>query len=132
AVPGKYQVRLSAGAWSQTQPLTVSEDPRITADGVTTADLQEQFDHNMRVRAAQRNPPAGADPAKIAALADKLITSPIRYSQPKLETQITYLYSMTNSADQKIGRDAIARYAVLKKQLAALAAEANSVLGAGN
>src|SRR6185437_4065262 len=131
AVPGHYQVRLTDGAWTATQPLTVKEDPRITSDGVSTAMLQQQFEHNQRVlalvervnalvarvRRAQRTPPAGASPERIAALAAKLITPAIRYSQPELQTQITYLYSMTNSADQQIGRDAIERYATLKRQL---------------
>ncbi|HVA62951.1 MAG TPA: hypothetical protein VNF74_04430 [Terriglobales bacterium] len=143
AVPGRYQVRLSADGWSQTQPLTLIEDPRNTADGVTTADLQEQFDHNLqvralvsqvnqlvaRVRAAQRQPPAGADPAKIAALAELLITPAIRYSRPGLQTQITYLYGMDNNSDQKIGRDAITRLATLQKQLAAAEAQAQAALG---
>ena len=49
AVPGKYSVRLTAGAFHATQPLTVVEDPRIVKAGVTTADLREQFEHNLRV-----------------------------------------------------------------------------------
>ncbi len=49
-MPGKYAVRLTDGTYVSTQPLTVIEDPRNTAAGVTTADLREQFDHNMRVR----------------------------------------------------------------------------------
>jgi hypothetical protein len=123
----------------------VTEDPRITADGVTTADLQEQFDHNLKVRelvsqvnklvaqvrAAEKNPPADMDAAKLKALADALITPAIRYSQPELQTQITYLYSMTNMADQKIGRDAITRYAQLKKELDQRQADA-SALGLGH
>ena len=44
AVPGKYSARLTVGSWTATQPFTVVEDPRIVKDGVTTADLQEQFD----------------------------------------------------------------------------------------
>jgi photosystem II stability/assembly factor-like uncharacterized protein len=141
AVPGNYQVRLTVGSWTETQPLTVKEDPRITADGITTAVLQEQFDHNLKVRelvsrvnqlaakvrAAERS--GGADAARVKAIADQLLTPPIRYSQPELQEQITYLYGMTNSADQKIGHDAVARYAVLKAQLDKLEAEAASVLG---
>src|SRR5262249_32355889 len=50
AVPGKYAVRLTAGSWSATQPLTVIEDPRVTKDGATTDDLREQFEHNLRAR----------------------------------------------------------------------------------
>src|SRR6185295_13772332 len=47
--PGQYQVRLKSGAVSVMQPLNVLIDPRVAADGVTLADLQEQFEHNMRV-----------------------------------------------------------------------------------
>src|SRR5262249_3743782 len=104
--------------------------------GVTQADLQEQFDHNMRVwqlvtdanqaaarlRAAPKN-------ERINAIVAKLLTPPVRYSQPGLLTQITYLYSMTNVTDQKIGRDAIERYGVLRKELDALVAELNQALG---
>src|SRR4029078_5838235 len=48
--PGQYQVRLKTDNVTLTQPLTVLIDPRVAADGVTVADLQEQFDHNMRMR----------------------------------------------------------------------------------
>src|SRR5208282_3201687 len=50
AVPGEYSVKLTAGSWTATQPFTLIEDPRVSKTGVTTADLQEQFDHNIRVR----------------------------------------------------------------------------------
>ncbi len=54
AVPGKYMARLTVGSWTSTQPFTVIEDPRVTKDGVTSADLREQFEHNMRVRRARQ------------------------------------------------------------------------------
>jgi photosystem II stability/assembly factor-like uncharacterized protein len=144
AVPGKYSVKLTAGSWTATQPFTLIEDPRITADHVTQADLQEQFDHNMRVRdlvsevnravarirAAQQT--FKDDPQKLAKvneLAARLITPSIRYSQPALQTHITYLYSMTTATDQKIGRDAIERYQVLKKEMDQRLAELNQTLG---
>ena len=38
---------------------------------------------------------------------------------------------MTTGVDQKIGRDAIERYAVLKKELDALKAELDKLLGPG-
>ena len=132
AVPGKYQVRITAGAYTATQPFTLIEDPRITKDGVTTADLKEQFDHNMRVRdlvsdvnkmvAKVRGNP------KLAGLASHVITPSIRYSKPELQTHITYLNSLTNGADQKIGRDAIERYEILRKELDARMAELNKLL----
>ncbi|HXS93888.1 MAG TPA: hypothetical protein VN736_04735 [Candidatus Limnocylindrales bacterium] len=144
AAPGKYFVKVTAGSWTATQPLTLTEDPRVVADGVTQADLQEQFDHNMRVRelvsevnkavsrirAAQQT--YKNDPAKLANINDlaaSLITPSIRYSQPELQTHITYLYSMTTATDQKIGRDAIERYQVLKKQLEQRLAEMDRFLG---
>lgn len=47
AVPGHYQVKVTANGTSQTQPLTVKIDPRST---VTQADLEEQFQLAMTVR----------------------------------------------------------------------------------
>jgi hypothetical protein len=61
-----------------------------------------------------------------------LITPSIRYSQPELQTHITYLYGMTNATDQKIGRDAIDRYEVLRKELDQRIAELNKILGTSN
>jgi hypothetical protein len=147
AVPGKFSLRLTVGSWTSTQPLAVTEDPRVTKDGVTTADLREQFDHNVKVRelvsdlnktlarlrAAQASlrGASGADAEKLAKLnelATHLITSPIRYSQPALQTHITYLYTVTNATDQKIGRDVIERYAVLRKELDQRISELNQIL----
>jgi photosystem II stability/assembly factor-like uncharacterized protein len=150
AAPGTYTVQLTVGAFTARQPLDVMEDPRVTRDGVTTADLQAQLAHNlmvmalvndanravMRIRVAQaamaKDP--SADQAKVArlnALAEKMITSPIRYSQPELQTHIQYLYSENNSTDQKVGHDAEVRYAELRKMLDADVAELNGILGPG-
>jgi photosystem II stability/assembly factor-like uncharacterized protein len=142
AAPGKYSVRLNVGSWTSTQPLTMIEDPRIAKDGVTEADLREQFEHNMRVRdlvsdvnktvaklrAAERDA-TGEKRAKLHELASHLITPSIRYSQPELQTHITYLYSMTTATDQKIGRDAVERYEALRKQLDQRMAELDKILG---
>jgi hypothetical protein len=149
APPGQYQARLKVGETTLTQPLTVRIDPRIAEDGVTLADLKEQFDHNMRMRelvnavndvvarvrdaqAKLRNA-SGADADKtkrIDAIAAKLLTEPVRYSKPGLQAHITYLAGMTANVDQKIGRDAVERYAVLKKELDTIRAEVDRVLGA--
>jgi hypothetical protein len=141
AVPGKYAVRLTVGSWTATEPLTIVEDPRITKTGVTTADLAEQFDHNMkvrelvtdvnklvaRVRAAQSRQ---KDNAALNTLASHLITPAIRYSKPELQTHLTYLYSLTTATDQKIGHDAVERFGELRKELDARVAELNKLLGA--
>ncbi|MBV9404430.1 MAG: hypothetical protein JO211_03730, partial [Acidobacteriaceae bacterium] len=47
ALPGHYQVRVTADTQSQTQPLTVKLDPR---EHVTQAQLQDQFDLASKVR----------------------------------------------------------------------------------
>jgi hypothetical protein len=145
--PGKYQVRLKTGAVTLTETLTVLIDPRVAEDGVTLADLQEQFDHNMRMRelvnavnqlvARVRDERTklksnGGDVEKLNSLstiAGKLLTEPVRYGKPGLQAHINYLASMTANVDQKIGRDAVERYAVLKKELDDLRAEVDRVLG---
>jgi len=147
AVPGKYSIRMTDGTWTSTQPLTIIEDPRIATAGVTLADLRQQFEHNMRVRdlvsevnqlvarvrAAEeslKGKPADAGRLDgIYSLASHLITPSIRYSKPELQTHITYLYQMTNSADQKIGADAVERYRELHKELDQRKAEAEKLIG---
>ncbi len=146
--PGRYQARLKIGSTTLTEGFNLVIDPRVAEDGITIADLQEQFEHNMRmrelvtgvnqlvtrVRDAQtkmRNA-ATADSemsAKVSALAGRLLTEPVRYGKPGLQAHITYLASMTANVDQKIGRDAIERYAVLKKEFDAVSAEVDRVLG---
>jgi photosystem II stability/assembly factor-like uncharacterized protein len=50
AVPGIYQVKLTAGTFTQTVPIEVKIDPRLK--GITVADLQKEFDLAMKVRNA--------------------------------------------------------------------------------
>lgn len=138
--PGQYQVRLKTGDVNLTQTINVLIDPRVAADGVTLADLQEQFEHSMRmrdlvatvnqlatrVREAQRKSP---NDTRVSTLAAKVLTEPVRYGKPGLQAHITYLAGMTANVDQKIGRDAIERYQALKKELDALRLEADQILG---
>ncbi|HEY6216816.1 MAG TPA: hypothetical protein VIW74_09110, partial [Pyrinomonadaceae bacterium] len=149
--PGQYQVRLKSGIETFTQPLNVLIDPRVAADGVSVADLQEQFEHNMRmrelvsgvnqlatrVREAQDKllKSATVDPTtlnRVNAIASKLLTEPVRYGKPGLQAHVIYLAGMTANVDQKIGSDAIERYAVLKKEFEALRAEVDQVLGSNS
>jgi hypothetical protein len=53
----------------------------------------------------------------------------VRYGKPGLQAHITYLSGMTANVDQKIGRDAVERYAVLKKDLDEARAEVDKILG---
>jgi len=146
--PGRYTLRMNVAGQTLTQPLVVRMDPRVTKDGVTLADVRDQFEHNMRVRdlvseanrAATRlreartrlrdATGAAADTARqLRAIEARLLTPPIRYSTPGLQAHIQYLYSMTLDADQRVGRDAKERYAVLRRDLDALVAELNGILG---
>jgi hypothetical protein len=148
AVPGRYQVRLTANGVTQTQPLALREDPRVAKDGVTLADLRDQLDHNLRVRdlvsdanraaarvreAQERLRSASGAAAdtlrKIDEIAARLVTPPIRYSAPGLQAHITYLYGMTNQADQRVGRDAKERYLVLRRELDGVIAQLDQLLG---
>jgi len=142
--PGGYQVRLNAGGTTQTRPFNVLIDPNVAADGVTDADLKGQYEHNMRmrqlvadaaqavsrVRELQSALQKGGDAAKakaVEAIAARLLSEPVRYGKPGLQAHITYLAGMTTGADQKIGRDAIERYDVLRKELDGIRAELDSL-----
>jgi hypothetical protein len=146
--PGSYEVRLKTGDKVLTQPLTVLIDPNVAADGVTVADLKEQYEHNTRTRElvaavtqtvarvreaqARLKGASGADAEtakQLDAIAAKLLTEPVRYGKPGLQAHITYLAGMTARGDQKVGRDALDRYAVLKKELDAVNAEVTKLLG---
>jgi photosystem II stability/assembly factor-like uncharacterized protein len=146
--PGAYQARLTVAGQTQTQPFNVLIDPNIAAEGITIADLEEQFEHNTRTRelvtsvndtvARLRDAQAkvqgtGSERGRqLESIAARLLTEPVRYGKPGLQAHITYLAGMTTRVDQKIGRDAIERYNVLKKELDAVRLELDRVLGSSN
>jgi hypothetical protein len=150
--PGQYQVKLTVDGQAQTAPLTVLIDPRIAAEGVTNADLVEQYEHNVKMRALQADVDqtlarvntarsklqgatgADADKAKqVQAIYEKIVATPegVRYNKPGLQEHVRYLAGMTANVDQKIGRDAIERYNELKKELDAIKADLDKVIGPG-
>jgi hypothetical protein len=145
--PGSYQVRLTVGGASQVKPFKVLLDPNVAASGVTIADLVEQYAHILDVRAfsqqvtqlvtrvraareAARGGPADRL-AAIEALYAQLIPWPegVRYARPGLQAHTQYLAGLGTRVDQKVGRDAFERLAVLKKDYARLNAEADTLLG---
>lgn len=145
--PDTYQVRVKVGDATLTERVTVRIDPRVAEDGVTPADLKEQFEHGVRVaalvadanrtvqrvRQAQQQFGSGAtaDPAKmkaVTALADQLNTQPIRYGKPGLQAHIQYIARLGLGVDQKVGRDAIERYGVLKTELDKIIEQLNAIV----
>jgi hypothetical protein len=133
AVPGRYQVRLQVNGATYTQALELKLDPRVEADGVTQADLEEQLAFNLRLRDAiteARLAAARVGDAKKRASGDRLnaleavearlVTAGGAYPQPMLIDQLGYLSRMTGAADQKIGRSAIAFFDELRRELDAI------------
>lgn len=139
--PGTYTARLTVGGTAHTQPFNVQLDPNVAAEGVTVADLVEQYDHNVRmntlvadvnavmtrIRAARgRMGEGSAERRALEAVAAKVETEPVRYGKPGLQAHINYLRGLSGR-DMKIGRDALARYNVLRKELDAVVAELNRI-----
>jgi photosystem II stability/assembly factor-like uncharacterized protein len=141
-VPGMYQVRLKVGDLVESKPLEVKLDPRVAADGVTIADLQEQFDLLRRIQAVSADaretatlieltirarPSGGGSVAALEALRAKLVTAGGPYPQPMLIDQLSNIARMAGSADQKVGRSAFEYLDELEKALAAIKAEAKKL-----
>jgi hypothetical protein len=114
---------------------------------VTVADLVEQHQHVLNVRAfsqqvmqlvtrvrtareAAKSGPADRL-AAVEQLYSQLATWPegVRYARPGLQAHTSYLAGLGTRTDQKVGRDAIERLAVLKKDYERLKAEADKLLG---
>jgi len=145
AVPGKYMVRFTAGETVETKAFELRLDPRAVADGVTQADLEEQFALLSRIQEASSRArqaatraqdslervPAG-DTARAAALREilsRLVTAGGPYPQPMLIDQLATLGRMAGSADMKVGRSAFEYLEELNVQLAALEASLAGALG---
>ena len=120
AAPGAFTVRLTTNGVATTQPLVLRADPRVVRDGVTQSALDAELAFNLQVRdlvSESNRVAAQLRLAHIKTLDDEFFTPPVRYSRPGLQSHITYLYSMTLGADQKVGKDALDRFVELKKAL---------------
>ena len=145
--PGSYQVRLTVDGKAQTQPFKVLIDPNVAASGVTPADLVEQYQHNLAMRAfsadvtalvtrvrnartAAKTGPANKL-ASIDEIYSQLTTWPegVRYARPGLQDHTQYLNGLGTRVDQKVGRDAIERLAQLKKEYTRLKTLVDRLLG---
>ena len=142
AAPDTYQVRLTIGDWSSTQPLVVRADPRVTAEGITDAMLAEQMALAVRIRDAGtearktagrvrelKASVTGASATTLAEAETELFTASGPYPTPMLLDQLSYLASMLEGADQRPGRDAYERLDELTRWHAALVAKLRTVPG---
>ncbi len=135
---GHYTITLTAGAWSQSQPLRIVLDPRLAADGVTDDDLVVQYRFNIRLRAtiadAQRftgrvrtalDAATGDAKVSLQRIHDALVNQTgISYPQPMLNAQLQAITRVSNVADARPNNDAIRRLDDLEQALAALKADA--------
>jgi len=136
ATPGDYRLRMKIGDVTFEETFTVLIDPRLGVDGITAADLAEQFQHSLRMRelndnlkdlvasvtAAQANSTNSGSKQAVDAVAAQLFTESVRYGVPGLQAQIRYLGRATRP-DQKLGSDVRNRYAQMRRQLDELRAE---------
>lgn len=139
APPGTYRARLIVGGDPVgTSSFELMIDPRVQEDGTTVTNLQEQHELNLEIRDAlsrayalatevvqARKRVQGAEGehssllTSLSALEDSLFTKqePVSYPEPMFLDQLSYLYGMTTSADQKLGQDAFDRLKELRNQL---------------
>jgi photosystem II stability/assembly factor-like uncharacterized protein len=157
AAPGKFTVKLTAGGQTQTKTFGVQVDPRVTADGVTQADLVEQQNFLLKVRDAiaeaaqlrrrledamkKANVPLPTPPGPgedvgtvryanpLQGLWAKLADAAGPYPKPVLINQLSNIARMLGQADQKVGKDAYERFNDVQKELAAIRADADRVMG---
>ena len=136
--PGTYTVRLRSGSWQVSQAVEVLMDPRVAADGVTQADLEQQVAFNLELRDIRSD--AGDVSARIDTLQarleyhidgeelladlkqlkDALVTRRgDSYPAPMLMDQLGYLSGFTSQSFQRVGRDAVQRLDDLKAALIA-------------
>ena len=144
ALPGDYQIRLSVGEWSETRSFKVRVDPRVEADGVRFADLQAQFDFNMKVGALSQETNAfaaalddaigsgeygGRKLGQLNELQALMVDAGGSYPQPMFLGQLRYLQGMTSRADQRPGNFAYTRFDELSQKLAEIKARFQQVAG---
>jgi hypothetical protein len=112
-------------------------DPRVAADGVTQADLEEQYALSLSIletmeeaqqvdeRVKQGLQRARGDALEGFQGLDRRLNTLEEgsYQTPMLLAQLQYLYSMLNRADQRPGRDAFVRHEQLQAELEAIQRE---------
>lgn len=150
AVPGDYQVRITLDdTLVASGAFTLMIDPRLADQDVKLSDIRAQTglahqvsellskarkleakviaDHDALKKqyadtpVDQRGAEANVAFDRVLAALDILQTPPdVIYPRPRLVSQISYLYAMLNTADQKVGKDAIDRFEELSGEYQAV------------
>jgi hypothetical protein len=153
-VPGTYHVKIEADGEVAVGDLYVSPDPLVIDDGVTIEDLGEQYGLAVKVRdllsetrilsehisldmktlldnTGRKGKLSGSDRKEyddLAQLNSQIVNDTVPYPQGMLLEQVTYLYSMLGTADQKPGRDAAERFEELTGILSVLKDEYKKIV----
>ena len=134
---GSYEVVLRHSGGISVQRLTLEPDPRLAAEGITADDLKAQAELIIAVqelaertdqlvqdiRKLSRAQMSDERGAKLDALRARLVNASGAYPQQMLQSQVRYLASMLDRADQRPGRDAYQRLEQLQAAIAACEAE---------
>ncbi len=142
-LPGEYELRLVHAGGEARQLLTVELDPRVKAAGITNADLQAQADLILRVQRARQRADAVVSKARqiikeptdevthsrVDRVLERLVDERVTYPQPMVVSQLRYLSSMIDRADQRPGRDAFERLAELEAAIEACEKELEQIAG---
>lgn len=116
ALPGQYQVRLTVGGQSFTQPFEIRLDPRLK--GITTGDLQEQFALVMKLR--DETSQANEAVIQIRAMKEKLAKQPDNPASQKLKQQLSLIEENLYQIRNQSGQDPLNFPIKLNNRLAAL------------
>jgi hypothetical protein len=150
-VPGIYKVQLIANKKTFEKSFSILIDPRLELANICLEDLIAQEKLALEIRDFQseakrtsekikekieeieklserKKKKRKEDYEKLNELNDQFITKDGRYQKPMLLSQISYLSSMINRADQHPGKDAYERFEELKDQYEKLKAETEKVL----
>jgi hypothetical protein len=121
AVPGQYQVRLTANGATETRPLTIERDPREI--NITQADLEEQFKLASEVR--DKTSEANDMVIRIRDLkkqiADRLKAAPaLNAPAERLTTRLSAVEEDTYQVRNRSGQDPLNFPIKINNQIAAL------------
>jgi photosystem II stability/assembly factor-like uncharacterized protein len=140
--PGEYRAHLTIDSWSATRSFNVRMDPRVLAEGVTEEDVGSQIELALEVRdvlteahqltadlekRAKEITEQGEPAEELEAVLKQLVAHSVRYSPPMLLDQLSYLFTNLVGADQRPGKDAYDRLAVLKEELRRIQASAETI-----
>jgi hypothetical protein len=136
--PGTYTAKLTINDKVLLQSFEIMIDPRVVETGISEEIINKQVDFQLKIRdllnkalllvdeleeeqksLENKEITTAAEKSKLAQMEKvlyKLKTREGIYEQPMLTSQIYYLYSMMNEADQEIGKDALDRFGELENE----------------